>query len=94
MKLSYASLICTAVRTLFKCAVHAEIRHQRTCRTLRPLPNGGACVNMATGLPAAAASVASRNAICSSSMCTSCTLDSAHAVMAQLRRISFALTLL
>lgn len=42
-------------------------------------------MNIATGLPAAAASVASRNAICSSSMCTSCTLNSPHAVMAQLR---------
>ena len=51
-------------------------------------------MNIATGRPAAAASVASRNAICSSSMCTSCTLDGPHAVIAQLPHISVALAIL
>jgi hypothetical protein len=44
------------------------------CTTLRPLPMGGACVNTTTCLSLFAASTPSNQAICSSSMYTSCTL--------------------
>ena len=50
--------------------------------TVRPQPWGGACENTTTGRPAAAASLPLNQAICSSSMNTSCALQGrkAHSV--------------
>lgn len=45
------------------------------CTTFRPDPRIGACVNTTTGRPAASSSLARKKASCSSSTCTSCTLQ-------------------